>query len=108
MAQNAVLSKISRLNRAFELKMRGMSDAEISKTMKGEGFKCVSRRTISRLMTSVEARRRVEELERLQLRDISMADLPMRLEYRDRLLGRLMSRGSMRRSKGRNDSREGV
>jgi orotate phosphoribosyltransferase-like protein len=97
MAQNAVLSKTSRLNRAFELKMRGMSDAEISKTMKGEGFKHVSRRTISRLMTSVEATRKIEELERLQLRDIAIADLPLRLKYRGKLLDKLMPRKSMRR-----------
>jgi len=101
MAQNAVLSKTSRLNRAFELKMRGMSDAEISKTMKGEGFKYVSRRTISRLMTSIEATRMIEELERLQLRDIAIADIHLRLKYRAKLLDKLMPRKSMRRPKGR-------
>ena len=60
--------------------------------MTEEGYNKVSLRTINRLLNSLEARAYVEELKRLQLRDITIAEIPLRLKYRDRLLDKLMPR----------------
>lgn len=60
--------------------------------MAEEGYWHVSLRTINRLLNSLEAQAYVEELKRLQLRDITIAEIPLRLKYRDRLLDKLMPR----------------
>ena len=60
--------------------------------MAEEGYWHVSLRTINRLLNSLEAQTYVEELKRLQLRDITIAEIPLRLKYRDRLLDKMMPR----------------
>jgi orotate phosphoribosyltransferase-like protein len=92
LASNDHISKAGRLARALELKTRGLTYAEISQRMAEEGYWHVSLRTINRLLNSLEAQTYVEELKRLQLRDITIAEIPLRLKYRDRLLDKMMPR----------------
>jgi hypothetical protein len=66
LAQNEKISKASRLDRAFDLKTRGLTDSEISQRMKEEVYSHVSFRTINRLLNGVEAGLFVDNLLRLQ------------------------------------------
>lgn len=100
MASNEQIKTDSRLARALELKIRGLTYAEISKRMTEEGYNKVSLRTINRLLNSLEAQNYVEELKRLQLRDITIAEIPLRLKYRDKLLDKLMPRKVEQRVSG--------
>ena len=92
MAQNEKISKVSRLARALDLKTRGLTDSEISVRMTEEGYRRVSMHTINRLLNGVEAKLFVDELLRLQLRDITISDTHLRLKYRDKILEKLMPR----------------
>jgi hypothetical protein len=58
--------------------------------MTEEGFLLASERTINRILNQVPENRVVEELKRLQLRDMTTADVPIRLKYRDKLLEKMM------------------
>ena len=90
MAQNKIIGARARLDRAIELKCKGLTDKEISDRMKEEGYQYVSFRTINRILNNVSEERIIEELKRHQLRDITTADSPIRLKYRDRMLDKLM------------------
>ena len=92
MAQNEKISKVSRLARALDLKTRGLTDSEISVRMTEEGYRRVSMHTVNRLLNGVEAKLFVDELLRLQLRDITISDTHLRLKYRDKILEKLMPR----------------
>ena len=92
MAQNEKISKVSRLARALDLKTRGLTDSEISARMTEEGYRRVSMHTVNRLLNGVEAKLFVDELLRLQLRDITISDTHLRLKYRDKILEKLMPR----------------
>ena len=92
MAQNEKISKAGRLDRALDLKTRGLTDSEISQRMSEEGYDHVSFRTINRLLNGVEASLFVDNLLRLQLRDITISDTALRLKYRDKILEKLMPR----------------
>lgn len=91
MAENKIIkSRKARLDRAIDLKCRGLTDREISVRMTEEGFLLSSERTINRILNQVPENRIVEELKRLQLRDMTTADVPIRLKYRDKLLEKMM------------------
>ena len=92
MAENNKISSKARLDRAIDLKCRGLTDREISDHMKEEGYQWVSERTINKILNTVPEERVVEELKRLQLRTITTADVPLQLKYRDRLLEKMMPR----------------
>ncbi len=90
MAQNTPisldLSEAGRKARILTLKMRGLNDNEISKRMKEEGYDKVSRRTIQRILKTISKAEMVDELLAQQQRDITQADIEIRLKFRDRLL----------------------
>jgi hypothetical protein len=92
LSQNEKISKAGRLDRALDLKTRGLTDSEISQRMSEEGYAHVSLRTINRLLNGVEAELFVDNLLRLQLRDITISDTALRLKYRDKILEKLMPR----------------
>jgi len=92
LAQNNIIGRRARLERAIELKCKGLTDKEISARMMDEGYQYVSFRTINRILNTVSDERITEELKRLQLRDITTADSPIRLKYRDKMLEKLMPR----------------
>jgi hypothetical protein len=88
MAEINKLSKSSKLTRALTLKMRGLTVASISKLMADEGFIKVSERTLNRLLASTTAEQMADELIHQQLEDITRADVPIRLKYRDKMIER--------------------
>jgi len=88
--KNSRISKDARATRVVNLKMLGLTEAQISKTMENEGYKHVSTRTISRLLNSIDAQAIRDELLRRQLRDIDSADIKTRLKYRDKILSKLL------------------
>jgi hypothetical protein len=88
--EHSRISKDARATRVVNLKMLGLTEAQISTTMENEGYKHVSTRTISRLLNSVDAQAIRDELLRRQLRDIDSADKKTRLKYRDKILGKLL------------------
>ena len=92
MAENNKISAKARLDRAIDLKCRGLTDKEISDHMKEEGYQWVSERTINKILNEVPEERVVEELKRLQLRSITTADVALQLKYRDKLLEKMMPR----------------
>lgn len=94
MAQIADTSRQGKLTRVINLKMRGLTDTEIAEQMLDEGYKRVSRRTVQRLIHSADGREMAEQLLMLQLRDITQADISLRLKYRDRLLDKILGRPS--------------
>ena len=92
MAENNIISAKARLDRAIDLKCRGLTDLEISDHMKGEGYRWVSERTINKILNEVPEERVVEELKRQQLRTITTADVALQLKYRDRLLEKMIAK----------------
>lgn len=91
MAENKIIkSQKTRLDRAIDLKCKGLTDKEISVRMKEDGFIFASERTINRILNEITEERIVEELKRQQLRDITTAESPIRLKYRDKLLEKMM------------------
>lgn len=78
-----------RLRRVLELATAGMTIPEISVKMKGEGF-AASERTVWSALHSIEAKDYQEEILRKQLTDITIADIDLRLKYRDKLLDKIM------------------
>ena len=105
MAKINKISLTGRLARALDLKARGLTDAEISERMKDEGYMHVSVRTINSLLNSLEAKSFVDELLRLQLRDITTSDTALRMKYRDRLLEKLMPKRIEQQIEGATDIR---
>jgi len=73
--------------------------------MKDEGYMHVSVRTINSLLNSLEAKSFVDELLRLQLRDITTSDTALRMKYRDRLLEKLMPKRIEQQIEGATDIR---
>jgi hypothetical protein len=88
--EHSRISKDARLTRTINLKMLGLTDAQISKIMENEGYKHVSERTINRLLNNVDPQIIREELLIKQLRDINSADVKTRLKYRDKILSKLL------------------
>lgn len=86
MAENKKISSKARLDRAIDLKCKGLTDREISDRMKEEGYRWVSERTINKILNTVPESRVVEKLKRIQLRTIKTADVTLQLKYRDSLL----------------------
>ena len=78
-----------RARRVLELTTAGMTIPDISEMMKSEGF-AASERTVWRDLNSVEAKDYQDEILRKQLTDITLADIGLRLKYRDKLLDKLM------------------
>jgi hypothetical protein len=64
------ISRDARVTRVVNLKMLGLTDAQIITIMEDEGYKHVSTQTISRLLNSVNTLAIRDELLRRQLRDI--------------------------------------
>ena len=100
MAENNIISKNARLDRAIDLKCKGLTDREISVRMTEEGYKYASERTINRILNEITEERIVEELKRQQLRDITTADSPIRLKYRDKLLEKMMPQKIEQKTEG--------
>jgi hypothetical protein len=91
MAENKTIkNRNARLDRAIDLKCKGLTDAEISAKMTEEGFPLVSERTIRRILSQVTDKRIIEELKRFQLRGITTAEIALQLKYRDKLLDKLI------------------
>lgn len=84
-------ARARRLRRVLELSTVGMTIPDISAKMKQEGFQA-SERTVWNDLHSIEAKDYQEEILRKQLVDITIADVPVRLKYRDKLLDKLMPR----------------
>lgn len=90
MAENTpIKSRKARLDRAIDLKCRGLTDREISVRMTEEGFPLASERTINRILNQIPENKIFEELKRLQLRSITTAEIALQLKYRDKLLERM-------------------
>ena len=81
--------KTKRRVRVVELWALGYSANETVATMKQEDFR-ISRITVYRDRRSTEAQEYVDELIRQQLADIKQANLEQKLNYRDKLLGKLI------------------
>lgn len=84
-------ARARRLRRVLELSTAGMTIPDISAKMKQEDFKA-SERTVWNDLHSIEAKDYQEEILRKQLVDITIADVEVRLKYRDKLLDKLMPR----------------
>ncbi len=99
MAENGGNQKISKRVRIVELKMRGLTAADVAARMRGEGYGKVSERTVERIWAEARGAESwsswsgetVEELLRQQLAEITIVDQrSLKLKYRDRLLDKLM------------------
>jgi len=75
--------------RVVEFWALGLSAVETARAMKDEGYR-ISQHTVYNDRHSTEAREYVDELIRRQLRDIALGDLELKLNYRDKLLGKLI------------------
>lgn len=75
--------------RVVQLWALGVSGEDTVAKMKEEGFR-ISHKTVYRDRHSTEAAEYVEELIRLQLQDIKGASLEQKLNYRDKLIGKLV------------------
>jgi len=78
-----------RVRRVLELSTSGMTIPDISALMKTEGF-AASERTVWSDLNSIEAKDYLAEILRKQLTDISLAPINLRLQYRGKLLDKLM------------------
>ncbi len=78
-----------RVRRVLELSTSGMTIPDISAMMKKEGFRA-SERTVWSDLNGIEAKEYLEEILRKQLTDITIADIGLRLQYRGKLLDKLM------------------
>ena len=84
------LKRVARQRRTIELRCLGYSIPKIAETLKEEKIKS-SERTVFRDLRSALAEDMIQELLRIQNRDITEAqDVEVRLKYRDRILGKLM------------------
>jgi len=81
--------KTKRRIRVVEYWSLGASALETVRFMKEEGFR-ISQKTVYRDRHSTTAQEYVDELIRRQLRDIAAADIEQKLNYRDKLLGKLI------------------
>ena len=81
--------KTKRVVRVVECWALGLSAFETAKVMKDEGYR-ISVHTVYNDRHSTEAQKYVDELIRRQLRDIALADLEQKLNYRDKLIGKLV------------------
>jgi len=90
LAKIRIIAQRARLDKALELKLRGLSDIEIAARMKEDGYEYCSPRTINRILHEVPEERVLEELKRQQLRDITTADVPLRLKWRAHILDKMM------------------
>jgi len=77
------------VRRVLELSTAGMTIPDISDMMKQEGF-AASERTVWSDLNSIEAKDYLEEILRKQLTDITIADIALRLQYRGKLLDKLL------------------
>ena len=77
------------MRRVLELSTAGMTIPDISAKMKLEGF-AASERTVWNDLHSVEVKAYQEEILRKQLTDITIADISLRLKYRDKILDKLL------------------
>ena len=78
-----------RVRRVLELSTSGMTIPDISAMMKKEGF-AASERTVWSDLNGIEAKDYMEEILRKQLTDITIADIALRLQYRGKLLDKLL------------------
>ena len=78
-----------RVRRVLELSTSGMTIPDISEMMKDEGF-AASERTVWSDLNSIEAQEYTEEILRKQLTDIILAPIGLRLQYRGKLLDKLL------------------
>ena len=76
--------------------------------MKEEGFIFASERTINRILNNITEERITEELKRQQLRDITTAESPIRLRYRDKMLEKLMPKKTESRVESKGEVRVSV
>jgi len=86
----------SRTTRIVQLRVRGMTDEATAAQLRSEGYLKCGQKTVSRTWVKIRKEHNegfVEELQRQQLADITMADSrEVKLKYRDKLLERLMPR----------------
>jgi DNA-binding transcriptional MerR regulator len=88
------LKVAKRRRRVCELRCLGLKIPQIKEMLSKEGQNW-SEDTIKRDLSSLQAQETLEELERQQLSDIAFAeDRKTKLEYRDRMIERLMPRKS--------------
>lgn len=75
----------------FELRVTGLTIPQISRQLRGEGYRAGEKTVWSDLHTD-EAKAFIEELLRKQFADITLAgeDLELRLRFRDKLLDKFM------------------
>jgi len=102
LAENGGNQKNKKGSRIIELKLRGLTAADITARMRNEGYSKISERTVERFWATIRktsgeyppwSPEMVEELQRQQLADITMVDeRELKLKYRDRLLDKLMPR----------------
>lgn len=81
--------KTKRRIRVVECWAMGLTLVETVKVMRDGGFR-ISTATAHRDRHSTTAQEYVDELIRRQLRDIALAELEQKLNYRDKLLGKLV------------------
>jgi transposase len=92
------LKRANRRLQVIELMCKGFTEIQIAKKLG------VSERTIRRDLRSLEAQEFGEELKRRQLRDIAECeDIRLRLEYRDRLLGKLIPKKVNKKTEGKEE-----
>src|SRR5512138_1513518 len=99
LAENGGNPRSSKRIRIVELKLRGLTAADVATRMRDEGYRKVSERTVERLWAEVREDEvgyswsggMIDELLRQQLAEISIVDQrSLKLKYRDRLLDKLM------------------
>lgn len=84
--------RIQRINRIFELRCMGWTMNQIQKGLREEHFiRGTSTKQIRRDLRSPQMKAYVDELIRLQMKEIyDCTDVKTRLEYRDRILNKLV------------------
>ncbi|MDD1678732.1 MAG: hypothetical protein LUO93_06060 [Methanomicrobiales archaeon] len=101
MAENGGNQRINKRVRVVELKLKGLTAADVADRMRGEGYRKVSERTVERLWAEVRDEEpgyswsgdMIDELLRQQLAEITIVDQrSLKLKYRDRLLDKVMPR----------------
>ena len=87
------LKQLNRRNRTIELRLKGLTHAQIAKKMREEHWR-TSQHTVCDDLHSVTAEEYAEELKQQQLADITLAndDYKTRLEYRARMIELLTPR----------------